>query len=70
MNFTKSASSNMSDIIFSNYYQNLTRSGCFLSEIYNLSAQFSRDGVKLRKSSGITLWPIYVAIKELPSTFF
>ena len=67
-NFTKSASSNVSGIIFSHCYQNLTRSGCFLSEMYSLNAQFNTDGVKSRKSSGIKLWSIYMANNKLPSS--
>ena len=36
--------------------------------MYNLSAQFNTDGVKLRKSFGIKLWQICVAINELLSS--
>ena len=65
--FKTHPTANVSDIIFSNYYQLLSHNGQFLSYKYNFSAQFNTDGVKLRKSSGVKLWPIYLALNELPA---
>ena len=56
----------LSDIICGEAYQDLNKDGGFLSSNSALSGIFNTDGVQLYSSSSVKLWPIYVAINELP----
>ena len=42
------------------------KGGKFLSEPNSISGIFNTDGVQLYSSSSVKLWPIYVAINEIP----
>jgi len=33
---------------------------------YNITVTFNTDGISLFKSTNVSLWPIYLAINELP----
>ena len=55
----------ISDLYCAEAYQNLVCGG-FLESEYSLSGIFNTDGVELYSSSKVKLWPIYVAINEIP----
>lgn len=44
----------------------LSAPGGFLSHSYNYSLTFNTDGLKVTNSSGVSAWPLYVQINELP----
>ena len=48
-------------------YQKLSEPGQGLYGNNNLTLTFNTDGVALYKSSRIEIWPIYLAIKEIPA---
>ena len=54
------------DIIDGKKYQELCKHGRFLHEKSNISFVFNTDGVCLYKSSKIEIWPVYLAINEVP----
>ena len=64
--FEKSQEKQLSDIICGTAYQEQIQDGRFLSTYNSISGIFNTDGVQLYSSSGVKLWPIYVAINELP----
>ena len=57
---------NICDIIHGSAYQAMTREGKFLHGETNISCIFNTDGVPLYSSSNVKLWPIFLAINELP----
>lgn len=56
----------ISDILNAEVCKNLKSGGNFLDSEHNLSLIFNTDGIPLYQSSGISLWPVYLAINELP----
>ncbi|WAQ98464.1 LOW QUALITY PROTEIN: hypothetical protein MAR_022837, partial [Mya arenaria] len=54
------------DIIDGSCYKELCEEGKFLSEESNLSAIMNTDGVPLYFLSKVKLWPIFLAINEIP----
>lgn len=59
-------SSTISDITNGKYYCELLEEGNFLSDKYAISGMFNTDGIPLYKSSKVKLWPIFLAINEIP----
>ncbi|XP_020622265.1 uncharacterized protein LOC110059888 [Orbicella faveolata] len=57
----------ITDIIDGKYYTRLCGPGQFLSDISNISFIFNTDGAPLYSSSSVSLWPVFLAINELPS---
>ncbi len=49
----------------STYSQHMSEGG-FLRDPMNISLVMNTDGVQVFKSSGISLWPVYFVINELP----
>ena len=61
--------STISDITDADFYCNLFKESSFLNlQNSNVTAIFNTDGVSLYSSSKIELWPIFLAINELPPT--
>lgn len=56
----------ITDITEGEAYKSLCETGKFLSESNHISAIFNTDGIPLYDSSKVKLWPIYLAINELP----
>lgn len=54
------------DIMDGEEYQKYCQPGGFLANQNNFSLIFNTDGIPLFKSSGVGLWPVYLAINELP----
>ena len=54
------------DVIDGSMYKDLCREGRILHKNSNLTCTFNTDRVALYKSSRIEIWPIYVAINEIP----
>ena len=68
---TGTAPSYLGDIVDGEQYRKLCRSGQFLHDSNNISVIFNTDGVPLYSSSGVKLWPIFIAVNELsPSERF
>lgn len=61
-----SDSSILSDITDGNYYRHLLDDGQFLSNENCISGIFNTDGIPLYKSAHVKLWPIFLAINEIP----
>lgn len=57
----------ITDIIDGKYYAKLCEEGQFLSNPSNISLIFNTDGAPLYKSSKVSLWPVFLAVNELPS---
>lgn len=57
----------ITDIIDGKYYKRLCEAGQFLNRPSNISFIFNTDGAPLYSSSGVSLWPVFLAINELPS---
>ena len=57
----------ITDIIDGKNYQRLCEAGQFLTNPSNISFIFNTDGAPLYSSSCISLWPVFLAINELPS---
>ncbi|KAK3731182.1 hypothetical protein QZH41_019239, partial [Actinostola sp. cb2023] len=57
----------LTDIIDGKYYQAICREGQFLHDTNNISLIFNTDGAPLYSSSSISLWPVFLAVNELPS---
>lgn len=55
------------DIIDGKYYTRLCEPGQFLNNPCNISFIFNTDGAPLYSSSCVSLWPVFLAINELPS---
>ena len=60
---------NICDIIHGSAYKALCTEGQFLHNEYNISGLFNTDGVPLYSSSNVKLWPIFIAINELPPSY-
>ena len=56
----------ITDITDGEIYRALCRPGEFLYNKNNISAVFNTDGIPLYDSSKVKLWPIFLAINELP----
>ena len=56
----------ITDILNGSLYQELRKPGHFLSHPSNFSLIFNTDGVPLYSSSGVSIWPVYLVINELP----
>ncbi|XP_069136597.1 uncharacterized protein [Argopecten irradians] len=59
----------LSDITTGQEYLKLKADGNFLdpkSSKFNVTLSWNTDGIPLFKSSGISLWPVYLTINELP----
>jgi hypothetical protein len=59
-------SKTIKDIIDGKEYLKHCQPGGFLHSPNNLSLIFNTDGIPLYKSSKVSLWPIFLAINELP----
>ena len=57
----------ITDIIDGKYYTRLCEPGQFLNNQCNISVIFNTDGAPLYSSSSVSLWPVFLAINELPS---
>lgn len=49
------------------YYTKLCEKGQFLHNKSNISLIFNTDGAPLYSSSSVSLWPVFLAVNELPS---
>lgn len=58
--------STLADITDGNYYRNLLDDGQFLANENCISGMFNTDGIPLYKSAHVKLWPIFLAINEIP----
>lgn len=56
----------MSDIWDAAFLQESIQNDDFFSHSGNLALCLSTDGVPLFKSSSISLWPVYLAVLNLP----
>lgn len=54
------------DITDGSFYRSLCEEGQFLHDAYALSAIMNTDGIPLYSSSNVKLWPIFLAINEIP----
>jgi len=57
---------NIHDIWNGDAAKPLIQKGCFLDYPEHLALSLSTDGVPVFKSSGATLWPVYLTIENLP----
>lgn len=57
---------NIEDIYDGANYQQHMKDGEFLSKKENISLTWNVDGIPIFKSSNYSMWPIYLAINELP----
>lgn len=60
------ACTEVTDISDGQFYRSLCRPGHFLSNPNTVSALFNTDGIPLYNSSNVKLWPVFLAINELP----
>ena len=63
-------SNDISDVVDGFIYKNSTKSkleNCFDKEII-LSFIINTDGISISDKSNITIWPIYLAINEIPKS--
>ncbi len=58
--------STITDIVDGLEYQKLKEDGQFLSCKNNITMSMFTDGVALFSSSGISLWPVYLIVNEIP----
>ena len=65
-NRTKSCPEAIEDIYDGELYQMLFKEGSFLYDPNNLSFLANTDGVAIVRSSGASVWPVYLTINELP----
>ncbi|WAQ94314.1 hypothetical protein MAR_006785 [Mya arenaria] len=63
---SKPTHSSFSDITDGDAYTALKLEGCFLSNSDNITFTMFTDGVPLFKSSGVSMWPVYLLINEIP----
>ncbi|XP_070581449.1 uncharacterized protein [Ptychodera flava] len=56
----------IADITDGEFYRKLSQPGQFLFGENNISTIFNTDGVPLYTSTGVKLWPVFLAINELP----
>lgn len=57
---------NIRDIVDGTEYKKYKQSGGFLTNEDNLTLLFNTDGISLYKSSKVNIWPVFLAINELP----
>jgi len=57
---------NIHDVWNGDAVKPLIQKGCFLDYPEHLALSLSTDGVPVFKSSGATLWPVYLTIENLP----
>ena len=57
----------ITDIIDGKNYRRLCEPGQFLNNPAHISFIFNTDGAPLYSWSGVSLWPVFLAINELPS---
>jgi len=55
------------DITDGKYYIMLCEEGQFLSCTNNVSLIFNTDGAPLYSSSSVSIWPVFLAVNEIPS---
>ena len=60
------SSSSIRDIVDGTVYKRYKESGGFLTKEDNLTLLFNTDGIPLYKSSKVNIWPVFLAINELP----
>ena len=65
-NRKKENKDNIEDIYDGSNYQQYMEDGKFLSKKENISLTWNTDGIPVFKSSNYSIWPIYLAINELP----
>jgi len=58
---------NLTDIIDGKYYKQACEKGHFLHCTNNISLIFNTDGAPLYSSSSVSLWPVFLAVNEIPS---
>lgn len=58
--------SNIRDIVDGTEYKKFKQDGGFLTNDDNLTLLFNTDGIPLYKSSRVNIWPVFLAINELP----
>ena len=63
---TPNCSSNIRDIVDGTVYKSFKESGGFLTDEANLTLLFNTDGIPLYKSSKVNIWPVFLAVNELP----
>lgn len=56
----------MEDVYDGVLYKDLSKPGGFLSDPNNISFLGNTDGVALIKSTGWSVWPVYLVVNELP----
>lgn len=56
----------MEDVYDGVLYKTLSKPGGFLSNPSNISFLGNTDGVALVKSTGWSVWPVYLVVNELP----
>ena len=66
--YTSVSSKSVTDIISGTEYHALKEVGKFLNEKNRITLSLFTDGIPLFKSSGVSLWPVYLLINELPRT--
>lgn len=59
-------SSNIRDIVDGTEYKKFKQNGGFLTNEDHLTLLFNTDGIPLYKSSKVNIWPVFLAINELP----
>lgn len=59
-------SSNIGDIVDGTEYKKFKQNGGFLTNEDHLTLLFNTDGIPLYKSSKVNIWPVFLAINELP----
>lgn len=57
------------DITDGECYRLLCNDGQFLHSMTSISALFNTDGVPLYSSSNVSIWPLFLAINELPPSY-
>ena len=62
----KPNSTSIRDIVDGRVYKKYKESGGFLASEDNLSLLFNTDGISLYKSSTVNIWPVFLAVNELP----
>ena len=59
---------NITDIVDGQNYRTLSQPGQFQHSSSNISVIMNCDGIPLYNSPNIKLWPVFLAIDELPSS--
>ena len=62
----KKDQSAMEDVYDAVLYKELSKPGGFLSDPNNISFLGNTDGVALIKSTGWSVWPVYLVVNESP----